>query len=213
MDIAQLYVIVVVIMYMLILLLLTEAFVFQKALQRQGIKYVINLGYYISKKQLREVLKLLEEEGKAYKGQGARITVYGHRWQCIPFYLIRLFMAHISKQEELKKRYRKIMSKDSRGPLLCAGYIDVFDIIEIYEFNFKKISQNEGIDIIKVQLVNAIAHELRHRIQYIHQMQVRDEEIDAEKFAIEFCNKNKEKIKEILNLSDAVTFKDIPSNF
>lgn len=202
------YVIADVVLYTILILLLTEVFVFQKALQKIGINFVINIGKVVTKNQLIEILNLLESENESYRGQERRIIVYRYRWQFLPFYLIRLFLAYKNKQEELKNRYKNIMEKDSRGALLCAGYIDVFNIIEIYEFNFKKVSNNEGIDIFKIQLINAVAHEFRHRIQYINQISVADEERDAEEFAIQFCNKNKQKLKEILNLTHAITFKE-----
>lgn len=202
------YVIADVVLYTILILLLTEVFVFQKALQKIGINFVINIGKVVTKNQLIEIFNLLESQNESYRGQGRRIIVYRYRWQFLPFYLIRLFLAYKNKQEELKNRYKKIMKKDSRGALVCAGYIDVFNIIEIYEFNFKKISKNEGIDILKVQLINAVAHEFRHRIQYINQISVAEEERDAEEFAIQFCNKNKQKLKEILNLKHEITFKD-----
>lgn len=98
------------------------------------------------------------------------------------------------------------MKRDSEGALSCGVYMDRFNIIEIYEFNLKKISQKEHIDILKVQLVNCIAHEFRHKIQYFHDIKVEDDELDAESFAVAFCNKNKQKMKEILNMASAVTF-------
>lgn len=196
----------------ILMLLIIEVFVFQKALQKQGISFEINLGNIISKKQLIDILDLLESENKDYKVKGRRIIIYGYKSQYIFPYLVRLFLAHIFKQEELINKYKKVMTRDSQGALPCGGYIDKYDIIEIYEFNLKRIGRTENIDILKAQLVNSIAHEFRHRAQYINQIDVVDEEADAEEFAKYFCNKNKQKLKEILNLLHTITFKNINSN-
>lgn len=190
-------------------MLIIEVFIFEKSLQKRGMNFITNLGNIISKNQLKEILELLERENKDYKGQVSRIIIYRHKYQYLFFYLIRLFLAHIYKQEKLINKYRKVMKRDLQGALACGGYFDKFDLIEIYEFNMKRIRKNADIDILKVHLVNAIAHEFRHRIQYDNQVNVVNEEVDAEEFAIEFCNKNKQKIKEKLNLVHTITFENI----
>ncbi|NLK96554.1 MAG: hypothetical protein GX272_00525 [Epulopiscium sp.] len=201
-----------IILLTILILLIIEVFVFEKALQKQGISFVINLGNVINKCQLKEIFNLLKEENEDYKEQVSRIIIYGYKWQYLFFYLIRVFLAHIYKQEELENEYKKVMKRDSHGLIPCGGYLDKFDIIEIYEFNMKKIQKSQDIDIYKVQLTNAIAHEFRHRIQHNKRISVIDEEADAEGFAIDFCNKNKHRIKEILNLASTVTFKKIYFN-
>lgn len=198
-----------IVLFTILILLIIEVFIFQKSLQKKGINFIINLGNIISKNQLRKIINLLEEENEDYKEQVSRIIIYGHKWQYLFFYLIRVFLAHIYKQEELKNEYKKVTKRDSQGLISCGGYLDKFDVIEIYEFNMKKIQKNDDIDIYKVQLTNAIAHEFRHRIQYNKRISVIDEEADAEGFAIDFCNRNKEEIKRILNLTNIFTFKSI----
>lgn len=200
---------VVAILNAILILMIVEVFVFEKAFREKGIDYLINLSSIISKNQLKEILRLLETDGPVNMALGRRITIYGYKWQYAFFYLMRVVVAHLHKQLELIKEYKKIMIKDTDETLSMGGYLDKYNIIEIYEFNLKRAFKKEDINILKVKLVTIIAHEFRHRLQEIYQLEAADEEADARMYAIEFYNNYKQELKEILNLSHIISIKNI----
>lgn len=186
------------------ILFFIELFVFEKLFQKKGFQFVFNFGTLITNSELIKILSLLEKEGDYYHVQDRRITIYRYKWQFYFFYMIRLSLARISKDQESIKKLKTVMHWENEQTILAYS-IDSFNLIDIFEFNIKACNKRNKKNL-KAILLHTLFHEFRHRYQYYTLSVMKDYEDDANKFADIFFNKYNNEIKEILKLPHNVIF-------
>lgn len=163
----------------------------------QHLKLEINLGCILKKRKLNKILELLSAEDDKYYVKEKRINVYGYRWQFILFYVSRKILAHISGLQQFKIFNEDII--ESNLVLVMARYCHDNNLIEIFEFNIKNYCKENNISE-KEFLIKTILHEYRHKYQANTKLELdtEEKEIDADRFAEEFYNRNRQMIEEIL---------------
>jgi hypothetical protein len=161
------------------------------------LKLGFNFGCVLNKKQVKELTELLASEGDAYCVKERRVNIYAYRWQFMFFYLARNILAYIIGNSEFKKLSEGIV-KNSFG-FEIARYCPANNLIEIFEFNLRAWCNKNGIHK-KEYMIKVLLHEYRHKYQFNTDMKLNDEEAeeDADRFAEDFYNKNRNRVKEIL---------------
>lgn len=148
---------------------------------------ILNKQNFITNIQIERIIKLL---GKDY---GPRlIVVYETRLDILKYYPA----CYNFSLEELLGR-------------LEGSYDETLDTVYIYIF----AQNDDGDDFHSKQLysLHALAHELRHRYQYINKFLTNDDERsekDADKFATNFINYNSYKISKIMNWKEEWTVEE-----
>lgn len=183
---------------------LIEIFVNIKLFQKNGINFLINYGSILKTKEIEQIVGLLQSTNRKNK----RIIIYRHRWQFMPFYLIRMMCYTISRNYTMRDKFKPIINKDVNKDVTYGCYYDFGNFIEIFEFNIKNLKTSYKYDEVKILMIQTLIHELRHREQRLSKLNIKEgmeEELDADNYAIEFCNKNKEKISQILGIDETYT--------
>ena len=196
----------IVILIHIVILFFIELFVFEKLFQKKGFRFLINLGTILTNSELIQILSLLDKEGDYYHVQDKRIIIYQYKWQFYFFYIIRLSLARIVKDQESIRKLKIVMHWENEQTILAYS-IDSFNLIDIFEFNIKACNKRNKKNL-KVILLHTLFHEFRHRYQYHSLSALKDYEEDANNFADIFFNKYSTEIKKILNLPRNITFQN-----
>lgn len=181
-----------------------EILVNLKLFQKEGINFLINYGSILKTKEIEQIVGLLEPRNRKNK----RIIIYKYRWQFMPFYLLRMICYTISKNYAMRDKFKPIINKDINKDVTYGCYYDFGNFIEIFEFNIKNLSTKYKYDEVEILMIQTLIHELRHREQRLSKLNIKEgieEELDADNYAIEFCNNNKEKISQILGMDETYT--------
>jgi len=184
---------ILIIYWMLELIQLHELFLFTF----QHLKLGVNFGRILHKKQIKKLLELLYAEDDEYGVKERRINIYAYRWQFILVYLSRNILAYISGMQQFKKLSEDIIENDL--VFIMARYCHNNNLIEVFEFNLKDYCKENNISEREF-MIKTILHEYRHKYQVNTKLELdkEEKEIDADRFAEEFYNRNMERIEEIL---------------
>jgi len=160
------------------------------------IRLGFNIGTILRRKQLNKILELMLSEGKEYCIQERRLNIYAYRWQFVPFYLVRIGLANLVKNHELKELNKKILDRTTYE---IASYSENNNIIEIYEFNLLRWCNKINVSP-ENYMIEIIFHEYRHKYQFNLNLKLNTEnaEKDSEEFANIFFKKNKNAIEQII---------------
>lgn len=163
----------------------------------QHLKLGVNFGRILHKKQIKKLLELLSAEDGEYGVKEKRINIYAYRWQFILVYLSRNILAYISGMQQFKKLSEDIIGNNLM--FIMARYCHNNNLIEVFEFNLKDYCKENNI-LEREFMIKTILHEYRHKYQVNTTLELdkEEKEIDADRFAEEFYNRNKERIEEIL---------------
>ncbi|SHK46853.1 hypothetical protein [Desulforamulus aeronauticus] len=148
---------------------------------------IINNQNILTNKQIESIIKLL---GKDYTPQ--RIFVYETRFDLIKYY----------------PQSFNFSLEEFRGELE-GSYDPAADIVYLCIFS----QTDDGDDLHSKQLysLHALAHELRHRYQYVNNRLFHDDaksEKDADTFATNFINRNSSKISKIMGWQEEWTVEE-----
>lgn len=208
------FIIFIIVMFLSIIYLIAlfEIFIIEKGFQKKGIKFLINFGTILKTKQTKEILSLILNPIKNEDYAFRRIIIYKYKWQFIPFYLLRILGCNLAKNYKVKNEFEKIMGK-TEGKNTFACYNEAWDLVEVFEFNIKRLYNNYEHEAVKILMISILTHELRHREQFLNKLDIKQQymETDADEYAIKFCNDKKNEISEILDLEEVYTLKKIES--
>ncbi|AQS58638.1 hypothetical protein [Desulforamulus ferrireducens] len=148
---------------------------------------IINRQNILTNKQIESVIKLM---GKDY--QPKKIFVYETRFDLIRYYP-RCFNFSL---EEFRGELEGSYDPDEDTVYLCV---------------FAQTDDGDDVHSKQLYSLHALAHELRHRYQYVNNRLFHDDkksEKDADNFATNFINRNSRKISKIMGWSQEWTVEE-----
>jgi hypothetical protein len=119
---------------------------------------------------------------------------------------------HETKTDFLKKASKYSALVLDSAEILTGGLEGIYynDSDEVHIFIFSQDDDGDDIQSHQLYSLHALLHEMRHRYHYINKIDMKEtkKEIDADKFATKFINRNSEAVSKIMGWKEEWTVEE-----